>query len=164
MRSALALALALGGCGYRFTLRGVGEPVYVPVFENNTTEAGAGALVAEALRRELAVRGIEGGEAAPRRIEGEVVQVEFRPGALTAAARPATYIVSLTLRARGSGKSFSLDRTISGTEEYLTDQDNPDPLAWEAARRAALARLAARLMQAFAAELAAGFMKSGDSP
>lgn len=55
------LLLLLGGCGYRFSGEGPGpqpglQRIAIPVFENNTSEAGLEAVFASALRREFILR------------------------------------------------------------------------------------------------------------
>src|SRR5574337_1182494 len=82
--AALALLLALAGCGYAFTA-GAGrmpagaESVLVRPLANRTPDAEAGALVAAALRQELARRGAAGGEGAPARIEGTILESAASP-------------------------------------------------------------------------------------
>ena len=87
-RSSLAAlastALLAVGCGYSVGAGasrlppGTGK-VFVPSLENRTADAEAGALVAAALREELARRGASGGEGAPSRITGEVTRSSTSP-------------------------------------------------------------------------------------
>ncbi len=85
--AALVVALAAaGGCGYSVGAgsssarlpAGTGT-VFVAPLDNRTPDAEAGALVAAALREELARRGAGGGEGAPSRIEGTVVRSTSSP-------------------------------------------------------------------------------------
>jgi hypothetical protein len=134
-------ALALGGCGYSFAA-GAGrlpegaERVQVRPLENRTGDAEAGALVAAALREELARRGISGGEEAPARIEGVVERSAF------AASSPnnATFRLTLEVQARllVKGEVVAARRVMVG-EDYL---GQVDALAAEGRRRLALRRAA----------------------
>src|SRR5256885_16645037 len=97
---ALALVLA-GGCGYQFANHGQplppgAESVFVAPFENRTGDAEAGALVAAAVRDELARRGREGGAGAPARVEGEVTESGFGPSG----PGGQTYRLTMEIRAR----------------------------------------------------------------
>ncbi|HEX9109417.1 MAG TPA: LPS assembly lipoprotein LptE [Longimicrobiales bacterium] len=138
---ALATALLCAGCGYGFAA-GAGrfpagaESVRVRPLANQTGDAEVGALVAAALRQELARRGLAGGESAPARIEGEVVASSFAPST----ANGATYSQALEVRLRLMvGEKLVSQRSVRKQEDYL---GGLDPLESEGRRRVALHRLA----------------------
>jgi hypothetical protein len=148
----LALALALGGCGYRFAQRYVAkggtERVYVRVFENRSTEPNLGAAVTGALRAELAQRGADGGEQAPALIEGEVRATEPQPSAarsFAAAGKPAatvaaTWRVGVEVRARLLSGGARVAEHVARLETDFLAGD--DPLETEGRRQLALRHLA----------------------
>ncbi|GEJ56190.1 LPS assembly lipoprotein LptE [Anaeromyxobacter diazotrophicus] len=136
-RAALAGALvALASCGYAVHAPGRlpedARQVFVRALENRTTDADAGALVAAALRRELARRGADAGPGAPAKLEGAVEGVGF--GA--ASPNGAIYRLTLTVSARlvVAGKVASEQRSVR-SEDWLAGQD---PLESEGRRRLAL--------------------------
>lgn len=140
-RAAVLAALAWAGCGYGFTagtsrLPKGADPVFVRPLENRTTDAEAGALVAAALRHELARRGAEGGPAAPARIEGAVersLHVPSSPGS-------ATWRLALDVEARLLvGEVVVAEQRVHREEDYLGEVD---ALASEGRRRLALRRAA----------------------
>ena len=102
----LLLACALGGCGYSAhgsagRLPHGAEQIFVRPLEDRTTDADAGALVAAALRRELARRGADAGPDAPARIEGAVERVTFGAPGPNGALYRLTLIVSTQLLVGG---------------------------------------------------------------
>ncbi|HEX8909676.1 MAG TPA: LPS assembly lipoprotein LptE [Anaeromyxobacteraceae bacterium] len=133
---ALFALLALGACGY--TVHGAGRlpenarRIFVRPLENRTTDADAGALVAAALRRELARRGADAEPDAPAHLEGAVDDVTF--GA--SSPNGAVYRLTLTVTARlvVAGKVASEQRS-QRAEDWLAGQD---PLESEGRRRLAL--------------------------
>ncbi len=138
---ALILLLALSGCGYSLNA-GAGrmpngaQRVFVRPLENRTTDAEAGALVAAALRQELARRGADAGSEAAARIEGSIEDASF--GSL--GLNPPTYSLSLTVTARlvVSGNTLAEQRVVRA-ESYLSGLD---PLESEGRRHLALRRAA----------------------
>lgn len=85
-QAAALLALTAAGCGYSVgagasasRLPTGSEKIFVAPLDNRSADAEAGALVAAALREELARRGVAGGEGSPSRIEGVVVRVSSAP-------------------------------------------------------------------------------------
>jgi hypothetical protein len=139
---ALLAALALSGCGYSLGAGSARMPtgaqrVFVRPFENRTTDSEAGALVAAALRQELARRGAGGGSEAAARIEGAVDDVSF---SVLAIGPPPTYRLTLTVTARllAEGKALAEQRAAR-VEDYLSGLD---PLESEGRRRLALRRAA----------------------
>lgn len=142
MRPALAL-LALAGCGYAFSsgvsrLPAGAERVFVRPLENRTPDAEAGALVAAALRRELARRGAEGGPAAPAVLDGTVEAVLVAPATPGAATWRVTLVVRAGLQIPGRLVAEALARP---SEEYVA---GVDALESEGRRRIALGRAAER--------------------
>jgi hypothetical protein len=111
--------------------------VSVRPFENRTTEAEAGALVAAALRQELARRGADAGSDGAARIEGTIDDASF---AVLTAGPPPTYRLALTVTARllAEGKLLAEQR-VGRVEDYLSGLD---PLESEGRRRLALRRAA----------------------
>jgi hypothetical protein len=138
---AIALLLALSGCGYSLTAGDARMPreaqrVFVRPFENRTTDAEAGALVAAALRQELARRGAEGGTATSARIEGTVEDASYA----LVVPNPPTYGLSLTVSARLLvGDELVAERRTARSEQWLSGFD---PLENEGWRRVALRRAA----------------------
>ena len=138
---AAVVAAAGCGCGYGFAA-GAGrlppgaESVFVRPLETRTTDAETGALVAAALRRELARRGADGGPGARARIEGAVEDTSFAASTPTGASRVGiTVSVSLLV----DGKLVAEQRAVRRDEDYLAGQD---PLESEGRRRVALRRAA----------------------
>ena len=133
----LVLACALAGCGYSAhgsagRLPRGAEQIFVRPLEDRTTDADAGALVAAALRRELARRGADAGPDAPARIEGAVERVTFGAPGPNGALYRLTLIVSTQLVV--GGKRVAEQRT-QRDEDWLAGQD---PLESEGRRRLAL--------------------------
>jgi hypothetical protein len=130
------LALTLSACGYAAGGQGRlpenARQVFVRPLENHTTDADAGALVAAALRRELARRGADAGPAAPTQLEGAVEGVSFGASGPSGAI----YRLTLTVTARlvVAGHVASEQRT-QRSEDWLAGQD---PLESEGRRRLAL--------------------------
>jgi hypothetical protein len=147
----LPIAVAAAGCGYGFAagqgrLPAGAEQVFVRPLENRTTDAEAGALVAAALRRELARRSADGGPGASARIEGEILDSTFGPSSVSG-----TYRATLRVAARlmVDGKVVA-ERTVTHGEDLLAGQD---PLESEGRRRLALRSAA----EAVAQEIVEGF-------
>ncbi len=136
----LMLAAAVIGCGYGFSagagrLPAGAEQVFVRPLENRTADAEAGALVAAALRQELARRNADGGAGAPARIEGAVVASSFAPSSAN------TYRLSLDVEARlVVGAKVLAEQRAHRDEDYLAAIDS---LESEGRRRIALRRAAA---------------------
>jgi len=141
-RCAVVLLAAASACGYSLTA-GAGrmpagaQRVFVRPLENRTTDAEAGALVAAALRQELARRGADGGTEAGARIEGSIDDVSF---SVLALGPPPTYRLGLTVTARllADGKPLA-EQHVGRVEDYLSGLD---PLEGEGRRRLALRRVA----------------------
>ncbi len=138
----LVLAAAEVACGYGFSA-GAGrmpagaERVFVRPLENRTADAEAGALVAVALRQELARRDAVGGAGAPARIEGAVVGSSFAPSSAN------TYRLSLDVEARlVVGDTVLAEQRAHRVEDYLAAVD---ALESEGRRRIALRRAAAAI-------------------
>lgn len=152
---ALALGLALGGCGYRFVERASalptdGQRVFAPTFKNDTSEAGLEVVLTNAFRSELADAHVEGDAGAPVRAVGVATALGGGPGqAFTNAQGQVTSLASYHVDLGACvqllrGAKVLSATCVSGSEPYAP---GGDPLAVEAARRVALNRLAQRLMR-----------------
>jgi hypothetical protein len=141
LASALTLVAAAAGCGYS-TTAGVSrmppgaERIWVPSFANRTSDAEAGALVASALREELARRGTSGGEGAPARIEGTVNRASAAP--VTTQSGTWRLVFEVQARLVVDGKEASAV-TVRREVDYLGEVD---AIATEGRRRLALRRAA----------------------
>lgn len=112
------------------------ESVRVRPLANRTADAEAGALLAAALRDELARRGAAGGEGGPARLEGTVLE---SAAALTS-PDGSTWRLTLEVEARLlAGDRLLGDVRVRRQEDYLGEVD---ALATEARRRLALRRAA----------------------
>lgn len=140
-RAAVLAALASAGCGYGFTAGSArlpkgAEKVFVRPLENRTADAEAGALLAAALRDELARRGAEGGPGAPARIEGAVERSAHAPSS----PGSTTWRLALDVEARLLvGGEVVAEQRVHREEDYLGEVD---ALASEGRRRLALRRAA----------------------
>jgi hypothetical protein len=138
---AIALLLAFSGCGYSLgagaaRMPSGAERVIVRPFENHTTDAEVGALVAAALRQELARRGADGGAEARARIEGTIEDASYA----LVVPNPPTYGLSLTVTARLLvGGELLAEQRAMRSEQWLSGFD---PLENEGWRRVALRRAA----------------------
>jgi hypothetical protein len=136
-----AALLALAGCGYGFAA-GAGrlppgaEKVFVRPLEDRTTDAELGALVAAALRGELARRGADGGPGSRARIEGAVEESSFGPSSPNGATWRAVLVVSAQFVVDGK---VTAEQRARREEDWLAGQD---PLESEGRRRLALRRAA----------------------
>jgi hypothetical protein len=145
MRAAWLAAALLGtaACGYRVAARGAPlaggvTRVAVAPLENRTADAETGALVAAALREELARRGADGGPAdGSARLEGVVEDTRAAPSVPTAQAWRLALTVSGRLVKAGTPVA---EARVVREEEFLSGQD---PLETEGRRRLALRRAAA---------------------
>jgi hypothetical protein len=138
-RALLYAALALAGCGYGFSQRYVAvggvERIHVRAFENRSTEPELGAVVAAALREELARRGAAS-EAGAALLDGEVRATD---PVLTSSAG-ATWRLGIELRARlSAGQGPPVERTVRREADFLA---GADPLETEGRRALALRRVA----------------------
>lgn len=153
----VAGALLAAGCGYRFAVGGADLPegierVYVPVFENRSVDAEAGALFAGALADALGRMGRAGGPGEPSRVEGVVLAIDASPAAT---GPDGTEVGLYRLRARLLLRLVHEERTLcvrelAAGEDYLP---NVDLLGTETTRRQAVRRLATRMMESAAAGL-----------
>lgn len=145
------------GCGYRFSVGGPSFPegiasVYVPVFENRSSEPEAGALFADALSESLARDGKAGGPLAPARIEGVVVSLSSAPAATQRDGQGVgvyRVVGRLLLRLSRDGTTLCA-REVQSSEDYLPSQNL---LGLDASRRQAIRRLARRMMESAARDL-----------
>lgn len=147
---AAALALALSACGYRPIRNGLAGAPHVRVEGAHASlPGGAAALVAEeaatGARAELARWGaLEDGDAAGvDRLRIDVVRLdEHSEGAEVVEGRPHARGVRLRLLARGtiSGARGSFETPDVEATELVAAPD--DALSWEAARAAAVRRIA----------------------
>jgi hypothetical protein len=140
----LLLLAALSSCGYQMgagtaRLPPGAEKVFVRPFENRTTNAEAGAIVAASLRQELARRQAEGDARASARIEGAVEEATF--GA--SSPNGATYRLGLVVSAR-----LLVRDQVVAEQRARRDEDwlaGIDALEAEGRRRLALRRAAEAL-------------------
>lgn len=145
-----ALAAGLGvaalslACGYGLSA-GAGrmphgaERVFVRPFENRSTDAEAGALVATAVRQELARRGEEGGSGSPARIEGTVENTIFAP----VGQNPPIYQLTLVVMAH-----LLVNDKVLAEQRFSHPEFSPsgiDPLESEGRRNLALRRAASAI-------------------
>jgi hypothetical protein len=141
MRRAALLALALAsGCGYAVAsglrLQGGVTRVAVRPFENLSTDPALGAVVATALREEVARRGGGSADEAAAVIDGEVRTDTLAP----TLAGGASQRVALTVQARLLvGGAVKVERRVRREEEYLS---GVDALEGEGRRALALRRAA----------------------
>ena len=139
MRGITAALLALASCGYAFSSGASrfppgAERVFVRPFENRTTDAEMGALVATAVRQELARRDADGTAGARARIEGAVEASTF--GLTVSSGGTSAITLAASARLLVDGRVVA-ERRSSRTEEYLAGMD---PLENEGRRRLALRR------------------------
>jgi len=141
VRPAAALLLLLPACGYGFgagvsRLPPGAEAVQVRPLDNRSPDAEAGALLAAALRQELARRGAGGGAGAPAILEGEVEDTSTVPIAAGASAWRLT--LAARVRLISAGRTLAEAR-VRRSEDYVA---GVDALESEGRRRIALARAA----------------------
>ncbi len=139
MRAAAALLLLCSACGYGFgagvsRLPPGAEAVRVRPLDNRSPDAEAGALLAAALRRELARRGAEGGAGAPAELTGEVEESAAVPIAAGASAWRLTLVAHVRLVSAGRVLG---EARVRRSEDYAA---GVDALESEGRRRIALAR------------------------
>lgn len=155
-RLLLTAALATtSACGYRFTPQGGDLPggarsLHVPLFRNATSEAGVEAWFTEALRTELARRGLQGGEASDVVVLGSVTEVSDGAAIYASAGGlPISVRVhsAATVRVMRGSKTLR-EVKVAGDEDYKpTPGLGAEILRDEANRRTALRRLSQRLMR-----------------
>jgi hypothetical protein len=182
LRATLPLVVSLlGGCGYHVNAAGGELPkgvekVTVPIFRNQTTEAGLETWITDELRRDLDRSGYLGGAASDGRVEGRVEAVFSAPLALKVGpgpssppgtqpggrcagcvpANPGVYRATVTVSVKlvlADGKVTDFPR-LSRSEDFL----QADDLAtMEANRRLALQRAGQQLAQDVATQLTSGW-------
>jgi outer membrane lipopolysaccharide assembly protein LptE/RlpB len=140
--AAALIAVAAGqGCGYSATVGASRMPpgaerISVPSFANRTADAEAGALVASAMREELARRGVAGGDGAQARVEGTV----SRSSAAPLTTQGGTWRLVLEVQAKllvGGSEAASV--SVRREVDYLGEVD---AIATEGRRRLALRQAA----------------------
>jgi hypothetical protein len=133
-------ALALAGCGYRFSQRytaaGGVNRIHVRPFVNLSTEPELGAAVTAALRSELARRGSDAGDGGGAVLDGEVRASE----PLLTSTVGTTWRVGIEVRGHlVAGSSPPVERTVRRETDFL---GGVDPLETEGRRAVALRRVA----------------------
>lgn len=150
-RAALAAAVLLAGCGYRFAagpgvLPGDVRAVRAPIFSNQTAEPGLEVVFTRALRQELQHAGVGYAAESDAEIRGEVLNVWGGPTILTGTGRLASYRIFASARLQlVKGGAVLAQTDVTGSEDYLPGFE--DIQLSEANREAALRRLAERLMR-----------------
>lgn len=146
------LALSLGAaCGYSFTAAGgltggIPAATVLP-FENRSTEPELGAVMAGALREELAARGALARDGSPARVTGEVSVGQPSP----AAPGGVSWRVALEVRARLlDGERVVVERSLRREADYPAGVDS---LETEGRRALSLRKLAADCARELAASL-----------
>ncbi|MBI5070543.1 MAG: hypothetical protein HZB56_20130 [Deltaproteobacteria bacterium] len=140
-RAVLLLLVGAGACGYGFgagvsRLPPGAEAVRVRPLDNRSPDAEAGALLAAALRRELARRGAEGVAGATAELEGEVEESGTAPIAAGASAWRLTLVARVRLR---TAEKTLGEARVRRSEDYVA---GVDALESEGRRRIALSRAA----------------------
>ncbi len=140
-RPLVAAALLASGCGYTLgaqagRLPAGAERIHVPPFENRTSDAEVGALLAGAVRQELARRGTLGDGGAPARIEGVALAVSFGPSSFGAAT--ARLALDVSVRLVAGGRTLGEQR-VHREEDYIGAVDALENVG---RRRVALRRAA----------------------
>jgi hypothetical protein len=147
----MALLAALSACGYSFTAAGrltggIPSATVLP-FENRSTEPELGAVLAGALREELAARGALARAESRARIAGEVgvgVPSPAAPGGVS-------WRVTLDVRARLlDGDRVVAERTLKREADYPAGLD---ALETEGRRALALRKLAGACAREIASSL-----------
>ena len=136
---AIAACVVLAGCGYRTAVRGAplaggAEHVAVAPFDARTADAEVGGFVTEAVREDLARRGVAVGEGARSRIDGVVEETVYFPSSPNGATWRLALVVSARLVTEGAPAA---EARVRREVEYLAGQD---PLETEGRRRIALRR------------------------
>jgi hypothetical protein len=135
--AALAGLVLATGCGYTVgsgaaRLPAGAEKIFVAPFDNRTPDAEAGALLAAALREELARRGAGGGEGAEARLAGTVTRVSSAPLTPQGGTWRLTFDVDARLTVRGQeAAQVKVRREV----DYLGEVD---AIATEGRRRLAI--------------------------
>jgi hypothetical protein len=147
----MALLAALSACGYSFAasgrLAGGVERAAVLPFENRSTEPEVGAVLAGALRDELAARGALARGSSAATIVGELRVAAPAP----AAAGGTSWRVALDVRARLlDGDRVVTERALRREADYSA---GVDALETEGRRTQALRRLAAECARELASSL-----------
>jgi len=172
--------MLLGGCGYHVNAAGGELPkgvdkVSVPIFHNQTTEAGLETWLTDELRRDLDRSGYLGGANSQGRVEGRVEAVFSAPLALKVGPsgvppatqpggrcdgcvpeNPGVYRATVTVTVKlvlQDGKVTDFPR-LSRSEDFL---QTDDLATMEANRRLALRRAAQQLAQDIATQLTSGW-------
>ncbi|MHB8878799.1 MAG: LPS assembly lipoprotein LptE [Myxococcaceae bacterium] len=158
---AMALLVAVFGCGYRFTAGGAPLPegtreVFAPVFVNRTSEPSVESTFTQSFREQLVRAGVLGGADSEARVEGEVLAIGGAANLLAPGGTGlASYRLSAVVRLRLTrGERVLADTQVSGSEDY---PGGADPLQSEANRQAAVKRLAEQMMREGYSRLSTGW-------
>ena len=159
--AAAAAVLLLAGCGYRFTPDGGDLPggirtVFIPVFKNDTAEAGMGGWCTDALRTELGRRNKAGGEGSDGVVEGRILEVRDptaiyttdADGTVRRTSARVSGVVEIRLVNRADASAVRTFK-VRGSEDYLVSSSLGSKAVMEddASRRQAIRRLCDNLMR-----------------
>ncbi len=150
LATVLAVALAIGGCGYslRATLPGNIKTVHIPVLENRTQEPGVEDFITQALTQALVTSGVariaQNAEEADAILEGSIVEYSLTSLAFDRTANVTQYrlqiALTLTLRDRAKNEVVWKQDRIEERADFPVTGQVTTTLAREqdAVRRAAV--------------------------
>ena len=122
----------LAGCGYRTAVRGAplaggAEQVAVAPFDARTADPEVGVFVTEALREDLARRGLAARDGAASRLDGVVEETAYFPSSPNGATWRLALVVSATLVTEGKPAAEARVRDRRFAQEPDADRRERDP-------------------------------------